>query len=208
MRTTLITTAVLVSTAGLHAQSVYHLDAITECWVPPAVAGVPLDLPPGLYTTTPISGIYDAWNAWGGSVSGCDASGYGCSTGWITNHTVNRIDGLAVVRAPLVGEVAETPGLALLRPRRLVFRIYGGEDILLGIADSTCGDNIGGVSISIDFAQCEADLNLDGSLDLFDLLEFQNTFDLGNLVADFDGDGVLTIFDFLEFQNAFGAGCG
>jgi hypothetical protein len=75
------------------------------------------------------------------------------------------------------------------------------------MADSLCSDNLGGLSVRIEPADCEADLNLDGSLDLFDLLEFQNAFDAGNLVADFDGDGVLTIFDFLGFQNAFAAGC-
>ncbi|UYV12042.1 MAG: hypothetical protein NCW75_12145 [Phycisphaera sp.] len=193
--------------SALRAQDVYNLDAVAQCWVPPAVDGLPLDLLAGLYTTLPVAGAFNAWNAWGGSVSGCDGSGYDCSTGWATAHTVSRPDRLAIARTPIIGEVAENPALALLRPRRMIFRIYGGEIILLGIADSTCGDNIGGVSVRVEPAVCEADLNLDGSLDLFDLLEFQNAFDVNNLVADFDGDGVLTIFDFLAFQNAFSAGC-
>jgi len=54
---------------------------------------------------------------------------------------------------------------------------------------------------------CRADLDGDGSLTIFDFLEFQNLFAAGDLVADFDGDGRLTIFDFLAFQNEFALGC-
>lgn len=212
MRTNLTTATLILAALGsaapaVQAQDVYNLDAVAQCWVPPTVGGIPIDLLPGLYTTLPVSGAFDAWNAWAGSVSGCDAGGYGCSTGWVTNHTVVRTDGVAIARTPTATEVSQTPALALLRPRRIIFRVYGGETILLGMADSLCTDNQGGLSVRIEPADCEADLNLDGSLDLFDLLEFQNAFDVDNLVADFDGDGVLTIFDFLAFQNAFSAGC-
>jgi len=54
---------------------------------------------------------------------------------------------------------------------------------------------------------CRADLDGDGSLTIFDFLEFQNFFDAGDPIADFDGDGDLTIFDFLAFQNEFDLGC-
>ncbi|MCW5757427.1 MAG: hypothetical protein KIT54_09345 [Phycisphaeraceae bacterium] len=54
---------------------------------------------------------------------------------------------------------------------------------------------------------CPPDLNGDGSLTIFDFLEFQNLFAAGDMRADFDGDGTLTIFDFLAFQNAFAIGC-
>ena len=57
-------------------------------------------------------------------------------------------------------------------------------------------------------APCQADLDGDGELTIFDFLAFQNLFDAGDPAADFDGDGELTIFDFLAFQNAFDAGCG
>ncbi len=56
-------------------------------------------------------------------------------------------------------------------------------------------------------ADCPADIDGDGALTLFDFLEFQNLFDVGDLAADFDGDGELTLFDFLEFQNQFDMGC-
>ena len=52
----------------------------------------------------------------------------------------------------------------------------------------------------------DADVNGDGSLDLFDFLAFQNAFAAGEAIADFDGDCSLTLFDFLAFQNAFGGG--
>ncbi len=54
---------------------------------------------------------------------------------------------------------------------------------------------------------CRADLDGDGTLTIFDFLEFQNLFDAGSSEADFDGDGELTVFDFLAFQNEFDAGC-
>ena len=54
---------------------------------------------------------------------------------------------------------------------------------------------------------CRADLDMDGTLTIFDFLAFQNLFDAGDPIADFDGDGSLTIFDFLAFQNEFDLGC-
>ena len=54
---------------------------------------------------------------------------------------------------------------------------------------------------------CFADFDGDGSLTLFDFLEYQNAFGAGDLRADCDGDGALTLFDFLCFQNAFALGC-
>jgi len=54
---------------------------------------------------------------------------------------------------------------------------------------------------------CRADIDMDGSLTIFDFLGFQNKFDGGEVSADIDMDGSLTIFDFLAFQNLFDAGC-
>ena len=54
---------------------------------------------------------------------------------------------------------------------------------------------------------CQADLDADGRLTIFDYLTFLNLFDDGDPQADFDGDGELTVFDFLAFQTAFDAGC-
>lgn len=54
---------------------------------------------------------------------------------------------------------------------------------------------------------CEADLNSDESLDVFDFLLYQSLFNEGSLDVDLDGDGVLTVFDFFAFQSLFAAGC-
>lgn len=54
---------------------------------------------------------------------------------------------------------------------------------------------------------CQADLDHDRELTLFDFLEFSRLFGDGAAKADFDGDGDLTVFDFLAFQNRFDAGC-
>ena len=54
---------------------------------------------------------------------------------------------------------------------------------------------------------CEPDLDLDGSLTIFDFLVYLNLFQDGDLQADLDGDGALTLFDFLAYQTAFDAGC-
>ena len=54
---------------------------------------------------------------------------------------------------------------------------------------------------------CRADFDLDGELNIFDFLAFQNAFVAGDPMADFDFDGELTLFDFLAFQNRFNQGC-
>ncbi|MGD1915124.1 MAG: GC-type dockerin domain-anchored protein [Phycisphaerales bacterium] len=63
-------------------------------------------------------------------------------------------------------------------------------------------------SFDLDCAICEADLDFDGRLTLFDFLAFGNAFDTADPIADLDGDGAFTLFDFLAFQDAFDAGCG
>ncbi|MFG0286073.1 MAG: GC-type dockerin domain-anchored protein [Phycisphaerales bacterium JB039] len=55
---------------------------------------------------------------------------------------------------------------------------------------------------------CPPDLTGDGTLDLFDFLQFQSLFAAGDPRADFCFDGSLDLFDFLAFQNAFAVGCG
>jgi hypothetical protein len=54
---------------------------------------------------------------------------------------------------------------------------------------------------------CYPDLNQDGTLDLFDFLEFTNLFNAGDDVADCEADGAFDLFDFLCYTNAFNAGC-
>ena len=77
-----------------------------------------------------------------------------------------------------------------------------GDELVPQMEDASCpGEG------SIPLTCCQADLDLDGRLTIFDFLVFQNLFATGDLTADFDGDGALTLFDFLAYQNAFDAGC-
>jgi hypothetical protein len=54
---------------------------------------------------------------------------------------------------------------------------------------------------------CAADLNGDGTLDLFDFLTFVNLFNANDPRADCVGNCKFDLFDFLCFVNAFNAGC-
>ncbi len=62
-------------------------------------------------------------------------------------------------------------------------------------------------AVSVVRSLCEADVDGNGSLDIFDFLEFQNRFVSGDARADFDESGAIDLFDFLAFQDAFAAGC-
>ncbi|MEQ9096003.1 MAG: integrin alpha [Phycisphaerales bacterium] len=87
----------------------------------------------------------------------------------------------------------------------------GRGDVIIGAPFADPGGLQGAGSSYVVYGRtpidCPADLNGDGVLNIFDFLEFQNLFAMGDPIADFDGDGSLTIFDFLAFQNAFVAGC-
>jgi hypothetical protein len=56
-------------------------------------------------------------------------------------------------------------------------------------------------------ADCPADLDGNGSVDLFDFLTFVNYFNTHDPKADCDGSGAFDLFDFFCFVNAFNAGC-
>ncbi|MEQ9095799.1 MAG: GC-type dockerin domain-anchored protein [Phycisphaerales bacterium] len=87
--------------------------------------------------------------------------------------------------------------------------VTNGSHVAIGAGDAVFGGFSVGLVHAYDLGCliCEADLDLDGSLTIFDFLVFANLFQDGRSEADFDGDGELTIFDFLAFQNAFQAGC-
>lgn len=53
---------------------------------------------------------------------------------------------------------------------------------------------------------CGADLNLDGGVDIEDLLLFLAAYELGSLIADADYDGAVTIDDLHVFLNLFETG--
>lgn len=56
---------------------------------------------------------------------------------------------------------------------------------------------------------CQADIDNNGTLDIFDFLTFLNLFsdDGGDPAADCDANGTLNLFDFLCFVNLFNQGC-
>lgn len=56
-------------------------------------------------------------------------------------------------------------------------------------------------------ADCRADFNGDGSLDILDFVAFQGAFVGGDDSADCDGNGTLNILDFVCYQGLFAEGC-
>ncbi len=102
--------------------------------------------------------------------------------------------------------IDDTTGIALGIHTHAGCSVDGGSNQGTAITNSNLQDALGnprGVCVN----PCPADMDCDGTLNLFDFLEFSNRFGSGDLRADLDGDGELTILDFLEYQNAFAAGC-
>lgn len=54
---------------------------------------------------------------------------------------------------------------------------------------------------------CTADFNLDGSVNVADILAFLNAYNTADPRADLNNDGQINIQDFLAFLNAYSAGC-
>ncbi|MCA9277927.1 MAG: PQQ-binding-like beta-propeller repeat protein [Phycisphaeraceae bacterium] len=54
---------------------------------------------------------------------------------------------------------------------------------------------------------CEADWNGDGSLDIFDYVEYGNSYSSNEPRADLDHNGSLNVFDYIAFGNLYAAGC-
>ena len=190
-------------------QTILNLDGVDDC--SGLSGGQSVVLSAGTYVATAIGpaegGSFLSWNAWGGAVSGCGPDGFGCVTGWWTLFSAS---GAGADVTSLGGAViASTEAGGLVNRHRVMVRLCEEGAVRFTIPDgpaAACGDNLGGVSIRVD-PGCEADLDADGALSVFDFLAFQNLFDAGSLAADFDCDRALTIFDFLAFQNAFTAGC-
>ena len=54
---------------------------------------------------------------------------------------------------------------------------------------------------------CDADLDGNGRLDVFDFLEFINRYNTEDPASDYDLDGRFTVMDFLAYLDLFDAGC-
>ncbi|MCA9304770.1 MAG: VCBS repeat-containing protein [Phycisphaerales bacterium] len=85
-----------------------------------------------------------------------------------------------------------------------------GDLDLVG-ADRTYIDGNGFVDVllnqCIELVVCDADLNADGALDIFDVFAYIDAYNAGEPVAEFDGVPGLDIFDVFAFLDAFNAGC-
>ncbi|MFG0283088.1 MAG: GC-type dockerin domain-anchored protein [Phycisphaerales bacterium JB039] len=199
----------LAAASGAAAQPiVVNIDARLHCKVSGSGGSVPVTLEAGVYVVTPVGppeGAFTAWNPFGGGVSGCDPSGASCATGWYYRHV--GVDAAGDLVHLMGSDFWATAEQALAAAPRQQMRICAPGVVEFYVGDSLCGDNIGGVSIRIEPWGCPADLTLDGALDFFDFLEFQNLFAADDRRADFDCTGVLDFFDFLAFQNEFAAGC-
>lgn len=185
---------------------IVNINARTHCSA--AGGAVEVELPAGIYRADPISppeGEYTAWNPFGGGVGGCDPSGAGCTSGWYHKHYAETAGGTRLYTS--VGEFWATPEQALAAAIPHQLRLCEAMLVQFAVGDSICGDNIGGVSLRIEPHDCPADVNLDGALDFFDFLTFQDLFAGEAMLADFDCSGALDFFDFLAFQNLFAAGC-
>jgi len=62
-------------------------------------------------------------------------------------------------------------------------------------------------AVSVVRSLCEADVDGNGELDVFDFLDFQNWFTSGDDRADCDANGRLDVFDFLCFADLYARGC-
>ena len=54
---------------------------------------------------------------------------------------------------------------------------------------------------------CASDFNHDGTVDVFDELDFLSAFAAGEITADVNHDDVIDLFDYLDFLARFSAGC-
>ncbi|MEL6328157.1 MAG: hypothetical protein AAFR38_00725 [Planctomycetota bacterium] len=54
---------------------------------------------------------------------------------------------------------------------------------------------------------CDLDLNNDGDIDIFDVIEFKRLHDLGDPAADWNGDNIIDRFDIEDFLIAFELEC-
>jgi len=113
-------------------------------------------------------------------------------------------DGQVVATGSFV--IPSTPGtytFSILRPQaNTLVRIQPApEPSVVAWAQALVGSKV--IRIRV---ECAADFTRDGKVNLFDFLDFSETFGEQDARADLDGSGVLDVFDFLTFVNAFNAG--
>jgi hypothetical protein len=135
--------AAVVPFGSSRADTVLNLDALNE-------AGITIQLAPGTYTATPISGLYNAWNGLPGTTTGCDANGKNCQDGYTTRFEIS---------SPSLGSLIFTPpeGSFLTELIALENKVIGSftlaiaEGVRFRVYDNPGDypDNIGGLSLAV-----------------------------------------------------------
>lgn len=96
--------------------------------------------------------------------------------------------------------------MSLTLPLNIVQVIPAGDSLPVDVTVTVSGTIRASGTLTLPVA-CVADLDGNGSLDIFDILAFFGLFGAADVRADFTSDGVLNIFDILNFFSEFGAGC-
>lgn len=90
-------------------------------------------------------------------------------------------------------------------PQRLRAADLNGDDKMDIVTSNLDGSSI--TALVNTGGGCQADLDGNGALELFDFLSFQNKFNTQDPVADCDHNGAFELFDFTCFVNLFNQGC-
>ena len=114
----------------------------------------------GTYDVTPIGvadgGDYNAWNAWGNNVIGCNANGENCLRGWIYDYRIESDQfSIQVMNAGLNagingGNAFSTDLQALSNAVGTSFVLESDSNISFSIFDPHSINNSGGVSLKVE----------------------------------------------------------
>jgi Matrixin len=136
-----------------------------------------------------------------------------CNTGFNTNY--NSIHDMKIdlySAANLLSPVASSDLTGVGGDELLSYEAETAGDYYIFIEANNNTNNIQRYIASIIMGslppiECPADINMDGSLNFFDVSEFLAAFGDENPVADFTNDGEYNFFDVSDFLSQFGAGC-
>ena len=144
----LLAVALVNLAATTHAVIINLNSTINNSDMPVVLTGLDANL---TYSITQLGvaggGTYSAWNAWNGSVSGCDGDGANCSTGWVSRFFYRtNLDSAFQESAEF--NVFASPSLALDAATAPIIR-SGISSVAFFISDNVLWDNIGGISLDV-----------------------------------------------------------
>lgn len=117
---------------------------------------------------------------------------------WVTLETVTENVGQWVEKQFMISDTL--PPSDQMRVRFVASDLGDGSIVEAGIDDLQLLD------IGCPPSGSAADINGDGTLDIFDIFAYLDLFNSGDLGADFTSDGTLDVFDFFAFLDVFNAG--